>query len=197
MRTYTLGVRTHAEGLNHCDRPERLQDGETNMWLKLPDQVKAGEGTLPSSFPISPQQFFYYWQNNTVDVILHLTATPISDHDANSSQRMPLPPLPPTHPSVSPSHLFFFFSFLFFNRLEGKMNDRYSFTHVPLKNCRNYGCILSFSSFSSFISLLFLIFLSSFVFYFDAQDIVSKYGGGHAHLDAKLIAGAPIPKHKE
>ena len=117
-----------------------------------------------------------------------------------------LPSVCPSHPSLPPTplspHLIFsfFFLFFFFDRLEGKMNDRYSFTHVPLKNCRNYGCILSFSSFSSFssfISLLFLIFLSSFVFYFDAQDIVSKYGGGHAHLDAKLIAGASIPKHKE
>jgi hypothetical protein len=46
-------VRTFVENPKHlnivalsCDRPERLQDGETNMWLKLADQVKAGEGNL-------------------------------------------------------------------------------------------------------------------------------------------------------
>ena len=155
MRTYTLGVRTYAEGLNHCDRPERLQDGETNMWLKLPDQDKAGEGTLPSSFPISPQQFFYYWQNNTVDVILHLTATPISDHDANSSQRMPLPPLPPTHPSVSPSHLFFFFSFFFL------IGWKVRWTTVTLSPTYLSRTVATMAA--SFLSLLSLLsFLSSF-----------------------------------
>lgn len=56
-------VHTYAENPHNfrivalsCDRPERLLDGETNMWVKLADQVKAGEGTIPplnfSSVPL-------------------------------------------------------------------------------------------------------------------------------------------------
>jgi len=66
----------------------------------------------------------------------HLTATPISNHVCG-----------------------------YFPKLEGQLNDRYSFAHVPLLNCRNYGYI------------------------------VAKYAEGHAHLDAKLIAGEPAKKH--
>jgi phosphodiesterase/alkaline phosphatase D-like protein len=68
---------------------------------------------------------------------VHLTATPISNHVCG-----------------------------FFPSLEGKINDRYSYTHVPLKDCRNYGLL------------------------------VAKYENGHAHIDAKLIAGEPTHKHK-
>ena len=120
-----------------------------------------------------------------------------------------LPSVCPSHPSLPPTPLsphlilsfFFFFSFLFFffffDRLEGKMNDRYSFTTYLSRTVATMAASYTLLSLLSLLSFLssFYFFLSSFVFYFDAQD-VSKYGGGHAHLDAKLIAGAPIPKHK-
>jgi hypothetical protein len=68
--------------------------------------------------------------------VIHLTTTPISNHVC-----------------------------AFFPKLQGKVNDRFSYTHEPLKDCRNYAYIHT------------------------------KAEGGHAHIDAKLIAGAPIAHH--
>lgn len=64
--------------------------------------------------------------------VVHLTTTPISNHVC-----------------------------AYYPKLEGKLNDRYTYSHVPLKDCRNYAYM------------------------------VAKASAGHAHIDAKLIAGAP------
>ena len=93
----------------------------------------------------------------------------------------PTPPIPPSHPShpflpppppppppiphflCHPSSPFVFFYIYLFDRLEGKINNRNSYTHVPLQNRRNYGCI-PYSSFSSFLFNIFFHF--SHLFYF-------------------------------
>lgn len=64
-------------------------------------------------------------------------------------------------------------------RLEGKINERFSYTHKPELHCRNYACTV-------FIYFLLLHLLILII------DVVTHVEGAQPIIDAKLILGHPI-----